>query len=307
MTAIRTRLGAAASLVLMLVMAGVATASVAATPAGGAVHGRVHNATTGAAAPGVAVQLVFIGPQGTEPVGTTRSGADGRFAFEGLPDGRYLLTARYQGISYAAHAVVSGGPVEVTVQVHDAATEVPLRVSLLGIAVEARQGYARVSEVVHLQNPTPRTFLGDVTFPLPPGARFVSFADGFHQPRFADGGIGDRLIVRPGSHQLAYMYSIGGSGEVRLNRRLGLPVDRLELFVTAPAEARSPRLQPLPSVTNEGQTYTRASGRAVPAGDLDLVIAGVPGTRQWLAPAAAGALAAALIVGLVWAVTKSSP
>lgn len=306
MTTIGTRT-AAASLALMLVMVGVAATSIAAAPVGGAVRGRVHNATTGAAAPGVDVQLVFIGPQGTDPVGATRSGADGRFAFGGLLDGRYLLTARYQGISYAAHAVVSGGPVEVTIQVHDAATEVPLRVSLLGIAVEVRQGYVRVSEVVHLQNPTSQTFMGEVTFPLPPGARFVAFADGFHQPRFADGRIGDRLIVRPGSHQLAYMYSIGGSGEVGLKRRLGLPVDRLELFVTAPAEARSPRLQALPSVTNEGQTYTRASGRAVPAGDLDVVVAGVPATRQWLAPAAAGALAAVLIAGLVWAVAKSSP
>jgi hypothetical protein len=133
------------------------------------------------------------------------------------------------------------------------------------------------------------------------------FNDGFHQPRAAGASITDRLIVRPGGHQLAYTYSVRGDGEVPLNRRLDLPVDRLELFVAAPAEARSPRLQALPSVTSEdGRTFTRASARAVPPGELVMTVTGVPSTRLWLAPAAAGSLAAVLVVGLMWAITRTT-
>jgi hypothetical protein len=279
----------------------------AAGPSGGTIRGVVRSGTTGAAVAGAPVQLVFIGSQGAEPLGEARSGADGRFSFSGLLDGRYLVTARWQGVSYAAHAVITGGTqLDTAVQVYDASPRVALRASLLGLAVDVQQGYVRVNEVVHLVNPSTRTFLGDITFPLPAGARFVVFGDGFHQPRVTGPAITDRLIVRPGGHQVAYVYAVRGNGEVSLARRLAMPVDRLEMFVADPAEARSPRLQGLPSVTNEGQTYTRASGRAVPPGDLDLVIAGVPPLRLWAAPAAAGVLAAVLVVGLMWAIVRTS-
>jgi hypothetical protein len=283
------------------------SAPVEAAPGGGTVAGLVRNATTGAPVADSPVQIVFISGQAAEPVGEARSDAGGRFAFAGLIDGRYLISARHQGVSYAAHAVVAGSaPVDVTVTVYDVSPQVALRAALLGVAVEVRGGYVRVSEVVHLQNPSTRTFLGDLTFALPAGARFVVFSDGFHQPRGDGGAITDRLIVRPGTHQVAYQYSLRGDGEVSLARRLTLPVDRLELFVDAPAEARSARVQALPMVTNEGRTYTRAGGRAVPAGDLELTIVGVPGARLWVAPVAAGMLAAVLIVGLMLAMTRKA-
>lgn len=306
---------AAAALAAVGVAAGMAGAApvpalpaAPAAPGGAAINGLVRSATTGTPVPDTPVQLVFIGAQGAEAIGQTRSGAGGRFAFTGLLDGRYLVTARHQGVSYAAHAVVAGAaPVVVTVQVYEVSTQVPLRIAALGIAVDALPGYVRVNEVIHLQNPTTRTFLGDIRLPLPRGARYVVFADGFHQPR-ADGAvITDRLIVRPGSHQVSYAYSVGGGGEVSLDRTLPLPVDRVEMFVAAPAEARSPRLRPLPIETSEGRVYTRASGRAVPAGELKLSIAGVPSSRLWLAPVAAGTLAALLVVGLMVAMARTAP
>jgi hypothetical protein len=277
-----------------------------AAPGGVAINGLVRSATTGTPVPDTLVQLVSIGAQGAEAIGQTRSGAGGRFAFTGLLDGRYLVTARHQGVSYAAHALVAGAPVEVTVQVYEVSAQVPLRIAALGIAVDALPGYVRVNEVIHLQNPTTRTFLGEIRLPLPRRARYVVFADGFHQPR-ADGAvITDRLIVRPGSHQVAYAYSVGGGGEISLDRALALPVDRVEMFVAAPAEARSPRLQSLPIETSEGRVYTRASGRAVPAGELKLAITGVPSSRLWLAPVAAGTLAALLVVGLMIAIARTA-
>ena len=284
---------------------GAVTGIAMAAASDGAITGLVRNGTTGQPASGEAITLVFIGPQGPEGIGQTRSGADGRFAFRGVADGRYLIQASHQGVSYAAHGVISSGsPVDVVVQVFDVSDRVPLRVALLGLAIDVQPGYVRISEVVHLQNSTSQTFLGPVSFPLPRGARYVTFSDGLHQPRVEGAQILDRLIVRPGAHQLAYGYSVAGSGEVALDHRLALPVERLELFVAAPAEARSPRLQPLPTVTNEGQTYTRASGRAIPPVDLAMSVIGVPSPRTWLAPVAAGTLAGLLIIGLMAAIAR---
>lgn len=288
-----------------LLVVGLAIGSAAGAPAGGTAGGLVRNATTGLPVPDAEVALVFIGPEGGVQVGRARTDARGRFAFSGLPDGRYLVQSVRNGVTYAAHAVLGGGmPVEVVLQVHDASARVPLRISLLGIAVEARMGYVRVSEAVHLQNASSQTFLGGVVFPLPQGARYVTFHQGLHQPRVEAGAIVDRLIVRPGTHQVAYGYSVAASGEADLGRRLLLPVERLELFMTDPAEARSPRLQPATPVTSEGQTYTRATARAVPAGDLPLAVTGVPALRLWPAPAAAAALAGLLALGLGWATLR---
>jgi hypothetical protein len=267
----------------------------------------VRNATAEAPVPDAPVHLLFIGAHGTESVGQTRSGPDGRFAFTGLADGRYLVTAHYQGVSYATHALVAGAPVAVTVQVYEVSPKVALRIAALGLAVDVRPGYVRVNEVLHLQNPTTRTFLGDIRFPLPRGARYVVFAEGLHQPRVEGEAIADRLIVRPRSHQVAYTYSVGGHGEISLDRDLTLPVDRVETFVVAPAQMRSPRLQPLPDETSEGRVYTRASGRAVPAGRLTMSVAGVPSPRLWLAPVAAGMLAALLVAGLMFAMARTAP
>lgn len=288
-----------------LLAAGLAIGSASGAPAGGTASGLVRNGTTGQPVPDAEVALVFIAPEGAAQVGRARSDARGRFAFSGLPDGRYLVQVVRDGVTYAAHALVSSGaPAEVVVQVHDASDRVPLRVSLLGIAVEARAGYVRVSEAVHLQNAGSQTFLGGVVLPLPAGARYVAFHQGLHQPRVEAGAIVDRLIVRPGTHQIAYGYSVAGSGEVDLGRRLPLPVERLELFTTDPAQARSPRLRPSTPVTSEGQTYTRATARAVPVGDLVLAVTGVPAVRLWPAPAAAALLAGLLALGLAWATLR---
>jgi hypothetical protein len=295
------------SLALICAVVCLGAVPAAAAPAGGAVRGVVRNVSAGAVVAQAPVQLVLIGPAGPEPVGVARTDAAGRFEFGGLADGRYLVTVQHQGVSYAMHAVVSGGPVEVTVRVYEVSTQVPLRIALFGVAVEVWRGYLRVSEVVHLQNPTTRTFLGDVVFPLPAGARYVTFSDGFHRPRADGGAITDRLIVRPGAHQVAYAYAVRGSGDVSLDRRLAIPADRLEVFVRAPGEARGPVLRPLPSVASEGQIYTRATARAVPPGELRLTITGVPSARLWLAPVAAGTLAAFLIVGLMLAIARLSP
>ena len=143
------------------------------------------------------------------------------------------------------------------------------------------------------------------SFPLPRGARFITFHEGLHQPRVEGDRILDRLIVRPGAHQVAYGYTVAGVGEISLDRQMPLSIERIELFTAAPAEVRSPRVQQEPTVTTEGRTYTRASGRALPAGALTLTVVGVPALGHWLAPAAAGTLAGLLFLGLVWAILSA--
>jgi 5-hydroxyisourate hydrolase-like protein (transthyretin family) len=272
----------------------------------GAITGVLRNGTTGRPAPGQTVLLVVVGAAGPEEVGEVRTDAAGRFAFRGLARGRYLVQARRDGVVYAAHALVAGGEVRVTLTVYDAASDVPLRVALLGVAVEVHAGYVRVVEVLHLQNATARTFLGDVAVPLPQAARYVTYHAGFDRPRTERDEIRDRIVVRPGAHQLSFSYAVAGAGTVPLDRQLRLPVDRAVVFVTAPAEVRSPQFWPAPAVEGEDGRYTRAWARALAPGHLVLAVTGVPPLRRWPAPGAAAALAGLLVVGLAQALRRRS-
>jgi len=293
--------------VLAVLVVAAAAGPSAAAPGNGGISGVVRNATTTQVMANQAVSLVFVGTQGPEQVAEGRTDTKGRVAFRGLSDGRYLVQTTHQGVSYAAHAVVSGATtVELVVQVYNVSAGVALRVALLGMAIDVQPGYVRISEVVHLQNGTSQTFLGNIAFPLPRGARFITFHEGLHRPSVEGDRIGDRLTLRPGSHQAAYAYTLAGEGEIVLDREIALPVERLETFTTAPADVRSPRLQPAPTITQEGRTYTRSSGRNVPAGLLPMTIVGVPGVPLWPARAAAGTLAGLLALGLGWAVLASS-
>ncbi|HET8678512.1 MAG TPA: carboxypeptidase-like regulatory domain-containing protein [bacterium] len=296
----------ALAVLLLAVAAAAAPAPGPVAPVRGAIIGTVSNGRSGQPAGGQTLHLVFVGAQGPEQIAGTRTDAQGRFAFRGLIDGRYLVQTTHQGVSYAAHAVVNGGPVQTTLEVFDASSKVALRIAMLGLAVDVQPGYVRISEVVHIQNPETRTFIGDMIFPLPEGARYITYHEGLHRPSVDRQRITDRLIIRPGSHQVAYAYTVAGRDEIALDRALPKPVDRLELFTTAPAEARSPRLQSLPTVSNENRSYTRATGRAIPAGTLSLTIIGVPAPREWPAPAAAGTLAGLLTLGLGWAVASAA-
>jgi len=177
-----------------------------------------------------------------------------------------------------------------------------LRIVLLGLAIDVHPGYVRISEVVHLQNNTSQTFRGDVVYPLPRGARFVTFHEGLSRPAVQDDRIVDQLTVPAGSsHQAAYAYTVAGTGAIVLDRSLLLPVERVEVFTVAPAAVHSPNLRFAPAMTRDGRTYTRAMSLNLPAGSLPMTVLGVPAVRRWPAPAAAGTLAALLSLGLGWA------
>jgi 5-hydroxyisourate hydrolase-like protein (transthyretin family) len=268
----------------------------------GTVTGAVLNETAHQPAVGLAVQLLVIGVHGPEAVGAVRTDARGRFAFHGLASGRYLVQVNHQNVWYAAHALLEGArAADIVLRIYDVSDRVPLGVELLGIAVDIFPGYVRVSEGLRLRNPTTRTFQGDVRLPLPRGAVYITYQDGLHIPSVEGVTIRDRLVVRPGAHEIAYAYSVAGSGDVLLRRDLSFAVDRLEVFTQAPSEARAEGLQPGASTDVDGRFYTRAFGRNLRPGPFNLTVAGVPDARLWPAPSAAGTLAGLLVVGLLWA------
>lgn len=274
--------------------------------ASGSVTGSVRNETAGRPASGATVQLLTISVHGPEAVGSATTDARGRFAFHGLVPGRYLAQASHQNVWYATHAVLEGAQaVEVTLRVYDVSDRVPLDLEVLGMAVDVFPGYVRVSEGLRLRNRTNRTFLGTVRLPLPRGALYITYQEGLHIPEVEGAAIRDRLIVRPGSHQVAYAYSVAGEGDIALRRSLGFGVERLEVFTQAPSETRGPGLQTAASVDLDGRFYTRTFGRNLEPGPFTLTVGAVPGAGLWAAPAAAGTLAGVLIVGLVWAWRRS--
>jgi hypothetical protein len=201
-----------------------------------------------------------------------------------------------------AAGLAATAPAATTARPVSASQSAEPRVILLGIAVEAQPGYARVTEVVHLQNDTPHAVRARVSVPLPGGARYITFYEGLQQPAVRDGNIVDELIMRPGPLQIVYAYTVAGAPALSLDRRLAWPVERVEVLATAPAAARSPHLQPAPALERDGRTYTRATGQRVAPGPLPVTILGVPPFRRWPAAAAAATLAGLLALGLAWAV-----
>jgi hypothetical protein len=286
---------------------GTAARAVAGPAAGGTLAGVARRVTTGGVMAGAGVQLVEVTARGPRGMGEGRAGPDGRFAFHGLPDGRYLVQVLHQDVVYATHATLTGGArADVVIEAYDVAAGVPLRVTFVGAAIDVHRGYVRVSEIVHLRNATTRTFLGELRLALPPRAQFVTFHEGWHRPAVDGDRLRDRLTVRPGAYRLAYSYSVAGSGTVILDRPLAVPIDRVEVFVLAPAAVLGPALTAQPATMNEGRLFNRASARSVAAGPLAMQVAGVPADARWQAPAAAGALAAALLIGLVAAALRAA-
>ncbi|MGH2402845.1 MAG: hypothetical protein ACRDGN_00130 [bacterium] len=176
---------------------------------------------------------------------------------------------------------------------------------LLGIGIEAHPGYVRISEVLHLENPTARELSKEVTIPLPAGARFVTYHEGLFRPRVEADRIIDRMTIGPGMHRVVYAYSVAGAGEVDLGRRAAMPIDRVDVLSLAPTQVRSDVLAAAPPVTSQGRTYLRATGRLSAPGTLTLAVTGVPALRRWPAPAAAATMGAMLLIGLAVAMSRA--
>jgi hypothetical protein len=212
------------------------------------------------------------------------------------------MTLAWAG-SASAHA--PDGRSGVVIEAYSVGARVPLRATFAGLAVDVHPGYVRVSEILHLQNGTKQTFLGEILISLPQRAQLVTFHDGWQRPTLDGDRIRDRLAIRPGTHRLTYAYSVRGAGTVDLDRQVAMPIDLLEIFTLAPAVTRGQAIIAAAPATSDGRTFNRASARAVAAGPLVLQVVGVPSDQRWPAPAAAAALATVLGVGLAVAVVRA--
>ena len=123
-----------------------------------AVTGVVVNKTTGKPQAGVTVTMTKIGANGMEPAGSTKSGADGKFSFDGEAGTAHLLQAEYQGVRYSA-PMAQAAANEVEITVYDASTRVPeAKAEQHMIMVESNGQELVVNETVVFSNPSQTTW-----------------------------------------------------------------------------------------------------------------------------------------------------
>lgn len=140
-----------------------------------ALEGTVTNGTTGKPQPGASVTLTKLG-QGMQPVGTVKTGADGRFRFETViePNTPYLLQAVHDGVNYNRMLPPGPTPPSLGIQVYNAAKgRGEAKVSQDMILLEPTGSEINVSESVVWDNPGKVTFNdpeGTFRFVLPPAA-----------------------------------------------------------------------------------------------------------------------------------------
>lgn len=180
-------------------------------------------------------------------------------------------------------------------------------VGLLLIAVDAQRDYLRISEALRMVNGGPPREM-DLLFPLPAGAVYLTAHRGVRTPALEAGGFRARLTIPRGVSEIAYSYALPAASTRMLERTFPLPVQRLEMIVRGRgvmlAASRGGAVEPLQV---GGESLSRWEVRAVAAGEpIAFSLRGLPISRRWFPPAAAGALAAVLLGGLA-AAAKARP
>ncbi|HKX19081.1 MAG TPA: carboxypeptidase-like regulatory domain-containing protein, partial [bacterium] len=279
----------------------------------GVIRGRVIDRTSPAhPVAGQPVRLEIV-ERGSSSERQTRTDAGGAFAFSGLPVGGlrvFLLAADYQGATYeGAQRIVltSETPVrDLSLIVYDAGGDRrALRGALLFGVVDIVPGALRVTTVEQLLNPTDRavvtTSADPLAFPLPGGAVAVQPLDGWHDPHAEEGRITDARAITPGPVQVTYAYEERPPhGDAALAWMLPFGAARVEILVSdLDVRVATDGLRFGDPVTASGRRYRHWSGGSVSAGGVvSLRLEGLPAAGDRWPGAVAGALAAALAVGL---------
>jgi hypothetical protein len=154
--------------VLMAVSASVFAAEIA---------GTITNGTTGKPAAAVEVVLLSHAGGGMDPVGKTKTDAQGRFSIAVPdPEAQHLLRVNYQGVNYSASVLPGGANADITI--FDAARQVA------GIFEDARvyrlqtqhgELDVEVTYTIRNESAPPKTKMGDETYEieLPTGAQLI--------------------------------------------------------------------------------------------------------------------------------------
>lgn len=260
------------------------------------VEGRVVKGGVGQ--PELDVTLHRVARDSAGAVGTTRSGAEGAFAFRlPRPDTAdflvYFTTVDYLGVRYFGPALHPGDPAEnYTVEVYDTAAATagadPLRIVRRELILLPEEGRGwEVNEILQIRNEGQATLVpgsGVATweFSLPPRVTDFEVGEGEVSPedvRRMDERVFVTAPLQPGMREIFLRYRLP-AGE----RRLELPVDfateNLNVYVRQPAPAvEASGLTAAGTATGEGENFIRYSAAdAAPSQTVSL---------EWRAPRAA--------------------
>lgn len=141
------------------------------------VSGTAMNATTGKPQASVLVTVVQPGASGMQTLGTTKSGADGKFSIAArIPPGPAILQGIYQGAIYNLVLPPGGPTTGVTLNVFDATTNPESgKIAQHMMVIEPSANSLDISETFLAQNETKQTFVdnakGSIQFFVPEAAR----------------------------------------------------------------------------------------------------------------------------------------
>jgi hypothetical protein len=218
-------------------------------------------------------------PQGS-PIQTQEADANGAFAFSDVPIDAHSL---YQlGTQLGGNLIPSESftfpagqrTVRLNLRVPEVSADASsLRIAEALVALEPQVGGVWVTEVVHLENPTPNVIEGEkspLEMTLPSGAGTFEMLR-VDQPGGTHVREGDKLRVsgnlRPGRTTVAFRYRLAARlGSLSLEKSYPYAVQQMVVLVPAGSlRISSDRLDPRPPHQIEGQTYDAWSGPNIAA------------------------------------------
>lgn len=212
-----------------------------------ALDGTVTNRTTGKPQAGAKVTLVRLG-EGMQPVGTTTTDGEGKFAIAHTMQGPYMVQVNHQDVNYTRMLPPGTKPEGVALEVADASTR-PEQAEVVQhmIVLEPSAADVQVSEAVTINNTGSRTWNdpanGTYRFFVPPdvkgeiGAQ-VTGPGGMALPRPAQKTKEPNVYsiafpVRPGETQFEVRYTLPKDAANQVRGRLTHTTGRS--FIVTPA------------------------------------------------------------------------
>lgn len=222
------------------------------TPGKATLSGQIVNNTAGGGIEaGAPVTLhPFEDFQDRRPLETT-VGADGKFTFQGLPDGSkyaYILTTEYGGLPFGSNVVTVPTDtlqVDVTVPIWETSTTPgDIRVELAQLFIEPHQGNLLIGELYRVAQGGDHVYTGSqpaapgrnavLEFSVPPEASALVLDGGEIGQRFVrtNNSVIDTQPLYPGRTQILMRYLLPYSGtDVNFKRTMSYPVDDLSVLV----------------------------------------------------------------------------
>jgi len=262
-----------------------------ALPLWASIDGTVVNRTSGKPASGVSITLLKPGAQGMQTLGSTVSGAAGRFVFENDQPGGgpQLLQASYKGVTYNKLLTPNMPVSNVDLDIYEA-TKSPAvaKVAQHMLLLEPSSSRLAIDETVVIENGTNTTYnndaLGAVRFYLPPAANgqvrvSAQGPQGMPLPRAAEKTEQNDVFqvnfpVKPGETQIQITYVLPVGSPLTFRGRTvnikGMPAGPLRLVAPPGVLLAGNDVE---RIATEPRTQATIYGLK-PAGDFSVEVAG---------------------------------